>query len=63
MGIVSLECNELIAPRNPNTSFGYIVSLVVGIVFGFAMNKARVIEPSLIRGQMTFSHFVHPFFL
>ena len=63
MCIVSIESAELIAPRSPNTSFGYIVSLVVGIVFGFAMNKARVIEPTLIRDQMTFSHFVHPFFL
>ena len=57
-----IDSTKPIAPRSPNTLFGYVVCLVVGTVFGFAMNKARVIEPTLIRDQMTFSHFVHPFF-
>ena len=58
MCTVPVETTEPIAPRNPNTTFGYTVCIFVGIIFGFAMNKARVIEPTLIRDQMTFSHYV-----
>ena len=34
------------------------MSALVGMVFGFCMNKARVIEPPIIRDQMTMSRFV-----
>ena len=42
----------------PNSVPGYIVSLIVGFIFGFAMNKARVIEPFIIQDQMIMSRFV-----
>lgn len=42
----------------PNSPLGYGVSLAVGFLFGFAMNKARVIEPLVIQDQMVMSRFV-----
>ena len=42
----------------PNSVPGYIVSLIVGFIFGFAMNKARVMEPFIIQDQMIMSRFV-----
>ena len=42
----------------PNSTPGYIVSLIVGFIFGFAMNKARVIEPFIIQWRMIISRFV-----
>lgn len=59
-------CNEYrlnghtyrIATSNPNTRVGYFVSSLVGVIFGFVMNKARVIEPFVIRDQMVMSRFV-----
>ncbi|XP_071948640.1 thiosulfate transporter TsuA-like [Antedon mediterranea] len=35
-----------------------VISLVCGIVFGFAMEKGRVFDPRVIRGQFIFTKFV-----
>lgn len=51
-------CVIHIAVIIPNSPLGYCVSLAVGFLFGFAMNKARVIEPHVIQDQMVMSRFV-----
>jgi hypothetical protein len=36
----------------------YLISLVLGFLFGYAMEKAKVYEPKAIRQQMIFSRFI-----
>lgn len=36
----------------------YLVSLLLGLLFGYAMEKAKVYEPKAIRQQMIFRRFV-----
>ncbi|KAK8793422.1 hypothetical protein WA158_004781 [Blastocystis sp. Blastoise] len=43
---------------NANSLPGYVISLFCGIIFGYAMQKARIYDPSVIRNQMDFSQFV-----
>ena len=43
---------------NANSLTGYVISSLVGLIFGFVMNKGRVIDPSIIRDQMVMSRFV-----
>ena len=51
-------CIDLIAAIIPNSPVGYLISSFVGFVFGFAMNKARVMDPSIIQDQMIMYRFV-----
>jgi hypothetical protein len=39
-------------------SLKYLISLFLGILFGFAMEKAKVYEPKAIRQQMIFKRFI-----
>ena len=43
---------------NANSPAGYVISSIAGLIFGFVMNKGRVIDPSIIRDQMVMSRFV-----
>lgn len=43
---------------NANSAAGYLISSITGLIFGFVMNKGRVIDPSIIRDQMIMSRFV-----
>lgn len=43
---------------NANSPAGYVISSLAGLIFGFVMNKGRVIDPSIIRDQMVMSRFV-----
>ena len=36
----------------------YLISLVLGFLFGYAMEKAKVYEPKAIRQQMIFRRFI-----
>lgn len=47
-----------IAVIEPNSRIGLFISSLVGFIFGFAMNKARVMDPSVIQDQMVMSRFV-----
>lgn len=39
-------------------SFAIVAGLLMGVVFGFALEKARVFEPGVIVGQMQLSNFI-----
>ncbi len=39
-------------------SLKYLISLFLGTLFGFAMEKAKVYEPKAIRQQMIFKRFI-----
>lgn len=39
-------------------TFGIVTGLLMGIVFGFALEKSRVFEPGIIVGQMQLSTFI-----
>ena len=39
-------------------SLKYLVSLLIGFLFGYAMEKAKVYEPIAIRQQMIFRRFI-----
>lgn len=58
--VSSLLLCKLISPLAvaPNSFPGCFLSLLCGVVFGYAMQKARIFDPYNIRTQMDFSHFV-----
>ncbi len=39
-------------------TFAVIVGTLMGIVFGFALEKSRVFEPGMIVGQMQLGNFI-----
>ena len=58
--VSSLLLCKLISPLAvaPNSFPGCFLSLLCGVIFGYAMQKARIFDPYNIRTQMDFSHFV-----
>lgn len=40
------------------TPFALVLGLVMGVVFGFALEKARLFEPRILLGQMRLSNFL-----